>query len=455
MEHNDEEYDASTLFYGSSCSTTTTTSSSSQPRVVCVGAKGSVRRELRPSVPEEGSMTSSHVDLAHVELWDGAVNDVTGAGGVRGVGVGTGRGGGRGRNGAVRKDYFGDFMGVFSDQTRMHVLSTIQRWSPEERAWSVHGERCPVHRDELESIEDSVRILAEKSDSLAGFVVMADDRCVWGNVASSVLEEMRDDYKGKATFLFATRQGEVAEGADAGDRRGKARLMEGLAVSSLAPLVDLYVPVYGLGKTVDQLFGSSLVGAVGIFGATLPLMSRGGAASMDMASMATSLGAGHHRCPLVTLDVYSPVFTSPISLSGHARDDDVGRITECISILGTSEPDRDALGYKSHCHWFDVDGVTLSRPSTRAVSRNGAGVPVVRGMDEAPAFRLLADRRSMPCASVLGSTTAFAPDMRSLAGWFDPRHVREQAALLESWGVRDRCEEVHEELLSMADCFEE
>ena len=82
-------------------------------------------------------------------------------------------------------------------------------------------------------------------------------------------------------------------------------------------------------------------------------------------------------------------------------------------------------------------------------------MPVVRGMDEAPAFHLLADRRSMPCASVLGSTTAFVPGMRSLAGWFDPRHVREQAALLESWGVRDRCEEVHEELLSMADCFEE
>ncbi len=413
-------------------------------------AKGSVRRELRPSDTAEGPTSPSNVDPARVELWDGAVNDVTGSGPVRGVGTGVGV---RGRN--VRKDYFGDFMGVFSDLTKMHVLSTIQRWGPEERAWSVHGERCPVHRDELESIEDSIRILAEKSDSLAGFVVMADDRGVWGNVASSVLEEMRDDYKGKATFLFATRRDEgVGDSADAGDARGKSRFMEGLAVSSLAPLVDLYVPVHGRGETVDGLFCSSLVGAVGIFGATLPLMSQEGMSSMDMASMATSLGSWHHRCPLTTLDVYSPVFASPVALSGHAREGDVGRITECVSMLGTGKAARDAIGDEARMPWFDVDDVTLSRPSTRAVFRAGAGVPVVRGMDEAPDFFLPAGSRSIACAAVLGSTTAFAPRLSSLAGWFDPRHVREQAALLDSWGVRDRCDEIREELLSMAECFD-
>ncbi len=445
-EHSDGEYDASIVVHGSSPDAVATTASPSlQPRAVFVDAKGSVRRELRPTDPGEGP-TSSNGDPAHVELWDGAVNDVTGGGGGGECG---------GRTGSVRKDYFGDFMGDFSDQTKVHVLNAIQRWSQEERAWSVHGERCPLHRDELESVEDSVRILAEKSDSLAGFVVMGDDRCVWGNVSASVLEEMRDDYRGKAMFLFATRQRASAEREAGRGGRGKIRLMEGLAVSSLAPLVDLYVPVYSHGETVDELFRSSLVGALGMFGAMLPVFSRGGASPMDMASMATSLGAGHQRCPLATLDVHSPVFASPIPLSGLTREDDVGRITECVSILGTSRPHMNVAGGGGDCDWFDVGSVSLSRPSTRVVSRTCTGVPFVRGMDEAPAFRSLAGSQSMACASVLGSTTEFAPGLRSLAGRFDPQQVRDQAALLESWGVRDRCEEVREELLSMADCFEE
>ena len=447
---SDAGYDASTVFYGSSLSGSATSPASWEPRMVCVDAKGSVRRELRDVGPSATVLDVSHDEngALGVELWDGGVQDVTGRAETRRVSLGS--------SAVVRKEYWGDFMNVRSEKSRIHVVSAVQRWGREERAWSVHGERCPLHGDELESIEESVRVLAEKADTLAGFIVMADDRSVWGNVASSVLEEMRDDYRGKATFLFATRC--KSEESDEDVEREKAvtarSFMEGLAVSSLAPLVDLYVPIYGRGRTVDELFQWTMVNAIGIFGATLPLMWRGNSTSMDMAHIASCLGAGHHRCPLATLDVFSPALASPLALSGHARAGDAGRITECVSILCQNEDDAQTIGSNGHSLWFDMEAVSLSRPSTRVVSRIGAGVPIVRGVGEVPAFQTPFGTSSISCATVLGSTTAFAPELRSLAGKFCPSQVRGHAALLESWGVQGLYEEVHEDLLSMADCFD-
>ena len=457
--HEDPAYDPSAVFYGlqgsrgfdgssGSCGSSGPTRSlpqSPSPRLVCVDAKGSVRRELPAEIDDDG------VGDITVELWDGAVQDVASASRMPRQSASTS---------ASAPAYFGDFMGV--KPGRMHVLSTLTRGSREERAWSVHGERCPVHKEEMEAIEDSVRVMAERSDSLAGFVVTAEDSGVWGNVTSNVMEELRDDYRGKTVILFATREGDerIEEMRDGEDRSATARLMsEGLAVASLAPLVDLYVPVIGGSRDGSSLFRSSLAGAVGIFGATMPLVTGGrdGAPAIDMAGLANGLVAGHHRCPLATLDVFSPALTSPVSLSGHARADDVGRITEHVSLLRSrnatggdaflSEADREAFAAL-----LSGEDVVLSHPSARTVSRIPAGVPVVRGMDAASGFRTGA--ASIPCAAVLGSTTAFGPELRELAGMFGPRQARDRAALLESWGVQGDADEVHEGLLSLAECFE-
>ena len=433
-ELRDPGYDPWTVFCGLDTRREPTCS-----RMVCVDAKGSVRREL----PDDNDHDHYLIDTS-VELWEGGIADMSCSAPRRPPQDDT------------RRLYFGDFMGV--KPGKLHVLSTLTRWTSEETAWSVRGERCPVHPDEMEGLEDSVRMLAEKSDSLAGFMTMVEDTGVWGNVASCMLQEIQDDYRGKTTFLFATREqfgGDGTEGEEQG-RQSRALLAEGLAVASLAPLVDMYVPIVGRGGastsgSVDDMFRSSLIGAVGIFGATAPLMTTSSepttpttsSAVFDMAALAGGIGHGHHQCPLATLDVFSPALDSPVALSRHAREDP-GRITEHISVLGGCGDEYKKL--------LSGEGVLLSHPSTRTISRIPAGVPRVRGMNEA-GWSIPAGEASVSCASVIGSTTAFAPELRSLAGLFEPRRARNRSALLESWGVQGLGEEVHEALLTMADCL--
>eukprot|EP00889_Picochlorum_renovo_P008338 jgi/Picre1/35368/NNA_002830.t1 len=137
--------------------------------------------------------------------------------------------------------------------------------------WSNVDGECLVRQPDVEEIEDSIRRVAERSDSLAGFMFFVDDTSLWGHMTSQILENMQHDYAGKSKVVFATR-----EACD----ETRLTLLEGLATSCISPLVDMYVPMViqytasnpcGEGVSSTAFFVSKFSAeSIGIHAATAP-----------------------------------------------------------------------------------------------------------------------------------------------------------------------------------------
>lgn len=181
-------------------------------------------------------------------------------------------------------EYFSSFMRMTRDQYSLHIVDRLWRGDIGEYSW---GSDDGLVNTVKEETAESIRVMAEKSDYLEGFLHVVEDASFWGNVSKHVLEDLADEYKGKMVYLFACRnyrQSKINMDKSMVQRRC---LLEGLAVSHLAPLVNAYIPLYDApvlpftspgsrSQKLGHTFKQSILKAVAIHGSTLPFRLRDG-----------------------------------------------------------------------------------------------------------------------------------------------------------------------------------
>lgn len=420
--NDQDDYDTSVLFdSGMICPDSRFNQSIACPRAVSVGPKGSVRR-----YDECLANISSSVDSKDIAWEEGIEKHVIG--------------GKRREKGNDGVEYYQDFMKTFSDGVRVHVVNTIQRYSTAEDSWSTHGDRCPIHSDDLGDIEDSIRRMAERSNRVDGFIYFADDTSTWGHVTKYLLEDSQEEYHGKSTYLFATRS-ETYEEHYYGPKKLRKNLLEGLATSYLSQLADVYVPMhdslqyFNITNERSHLYQSSLANAVGIYGATIPFMKRYKRVEMQHLGQFLS---GWHQCPLATLDTVFPAAnTPPVSFTDPTirYDIDIHKFSNFISYIGC---DRDVIAASRHTMAGNATLESLfshGLPTSPSLSKM---IPVL-GRSEAPLI------------SILGSTKSFSGKLQSLRDHF-VKNAAAESALVESWGVsQEEVMESAEVLSNMVD----
>lgn len=309
-------------------------------RLVCVDAQGSIRggyQHTSTAYDHEGGGGGGE----RVE-WDGRL-----------LACGGGKEGGKKKE---IYEYFGDFMKPRLAEGMMHVVPGLWRGGDQSmlKGWNCgasHATGVPWKRSEVvEEYMDSVRKLAEGSDFVAGFVQMVDDVSVWGCLSREILEDVRDEYAGRPVYLFSTRHAgdEHSLIAKEGKERFtvRKRLLEGLALASISPLVDVYVPMHdpcmnakeqGISE-LEVLYRHSALHGVALHGATLPFRlqqesqgetiisseksseSRGFLGSMDIRSHA-ALFTQQHKSPLCALDIVLPCPRLPSDCASRVSDD--------------------------------------------------------------------------------------------------------------------------------------
>eukprot|EP00890_Picochlorum_soloecismus_P000126 jgi/Picsp_1/1113/NSC_04595-R1_tubulin-like protein len=224
----------------------------------------------------------------------------------------------------VDYDYFSNFMRISRDQYSLHIADRLWRGDIGEYSWGSDGGLVNSIKDET---AESIRVMAEKSDYLEGFMHVVEDASFWGNVSEGVLEDLADEYKGKMVYLFACRnyrQSKINMDASMVQRRC---LLEGLAVSHLAPLVNAYIPLYDASvlpftspgsksPRLEHTFKQSILKAFAIHGSTLPFRLRDGPSfgSTGMLSHASWL-THQFNSPFCIIDMTLPfVFRKEESL---------------------------------------------------------------------------------------------------------------------------------------------
>lgn len=384
-----------------------------------MGPKGSVRRYHG----DRHSDAAADDDGSGV-AWDGTIEQHTW---------------GRGQHAPNSVEYYQDFMKVFSDGVRVHVLNNLQQGGAEESCWSTHGERCPIYSEDLEDIQDSIRKSAERSNRVGGFFYFAQDTSVWGHISKYLLEDSQQEFHGRSTYLFATRSESGFHAFRSNKRKG---LLQGLAVAHLSELVDLYVPMHDSlryfrrPQPTYNLFQSSLVNAMGIFGSTIPFMKKSQGLEMHYVA---SLLTGRHQCPLASMDLILPTYgnvTIPVTDHQLRYDIDKGERYDFISNLGNSNGNailHQAKSVGSGC--LEASSYPEGLPLNDSISEM---LPGISGDDS-----------SLHLTSILGSTTSFAQTLTSVKDQF----VMDAApSLCESWGVsKEDVMESAEVLTNMAE----
>lgn len=405
-----DTYDASVLF--DSINTNLSWGQNERPRSISVGPKGSVRMYNGGEDPRDGPGVA----------WDGPVEHHVLQGGNCDVG---------------NVEYYQDFMKTFSDGVRVHVIHSMQRGGREENSWSTHGERCPIQSDELEDIEDSIRKVAEGSNRVDGFLYFVEDTSVWGHVSKYLIEDGQEEYRGRSTYLFATRPdtGLHEKSTDA-----RHSLLHGLAISQLSQIVDLYVPMHdSLGylkrsQSQSHLYQTSLSNAMGIFGASMPFFKKQG--RVEMHRVASHL-TGRHHCPIVSLEMIFPTLNNKsvcFTDQSIRYGDDRNRIADFIS-------------YLQHDGTLQVGDDMFQRTMS---SSSSCGLPILPPMSQlVPGIP--SRNTQLPMISVLGSTRSFAGTLDSTR---NALLKNASSPLLESWGVsKEDIMESAEILETMADAI--
>lgn len=349
---------------------------------------------------------------------------------------------------------FGDFMKSFDrEYLKFHVVDSLLRGGPEERAWSSFGSQCPVHEDTMEDMKDSIRIMVEKSDYLSGFMYLVEDTSVWGNVASNILEEMKDDYRGKAMFLFATRQDGLRHARDL-----RKNILHALAVSTISSLVDVYVPMYDCAAQSggeDDLCSNTLMRAMGIHGASLPCRLTD--SPMDMHSIA-DLISGKYQSPFAAIDMVFPekrgwandtslVFEGGVFCTDMyiGTDNDLGRVAESISIEAPKHE-------KSIYERLRLD--RTMRVQSVSTSLSG-GLPVLPYLPVKFPTIAMDGTSTVPYVSRLSASSSWSRVLRELSSVYACEAKSKQGSdILESWGVsQDTVNEQCEFITSLADRY--
>ena len=357
-------------------------------------------------------------------------------------------------DGLTSFEYFGDFMKPFNrEHSKFHVVDSLFRGGPEERAWSTFGSQCPVHEDTMEDVKDSIRIMVEKSDYLSGFMYLVEDTSVWGNVASNILQEMNDDYRGKATFLFATRPQALGH-----ERDLRENLLHALAVSTISSLVDVYVPMYDCAVQsggVDDLCSNTLMRAMAIHGASLPC--RLADSSMDMHSIA-DLISGRYQSPFAAIDIVFPekrgwandaamVFEGGVSCTDMyiGTDKDSGRVAESISI---DAPKHEKSVYER----LQLDQTRRVQSVSRSTS---GGLPVLPYLPVKFPTIAMHGTSTVPYVSRLSTSTSWLSVLRGMGSVYAcEAKSKKGSGILESWGVsQDTVSEQCEFIATLADRY--
>jgi hypothetical protein len=351
----------------------------------------------------------------------------------------------------------------------MHIVDGVWRnpRKSDHRMWSNVDGECLVRQPDVEEIEDSIRRVAERSDSLAGFMFFVDDTTLWGNMTSQILENMQHDYAGKSKVVFATR-----EACD----ETRLTLLEGLATSCISPLVDMYVPMVDPviqhpilaareSHPRHSLFQNSLLKAVGIHAAMAPCHHTNDT-RLDIHSL-IGLVTGTYNSPFASMDMIFPATRvrkddSSTSSSSSSRttlfssdgrvsfnqdrilgsDADHGRFAESISILHhEAEISHDAVLAR-------IQNDTVRR--VQSVSWSDTGIPHLPYM-----IPFAENTDSIGAICRLCGTTSFQKVLESLSASFKKAAASSMGSrLVASWGVsREHVIEAYNDLQSLAGTY--
>ncbi|KAI8108826.1 hypothetical protein M9435_005243 [Picochlorum sp. BPE23] len=414
------------------------------PRAIWIDAKGSIRRVEKSFEVQDGD--------EGVE-WEGDVDRYCQSGSEGGNGV---------------FEYFGDYLTPKIDTKKtMHIVDGVWRnpRKSDHRMWSNVDGECLVRQPDVEEIEDSIRRVAERSDSLAGFMFFVDDTTLWGNMTSQILENMQHDYAGKSKVVFATR-----EACD----ETRLTLLEGLATSCISPLVDMYVPMVDPvvqnpilaareSHPRHSLFQNSLLKAVGIHAAMAPC-HRTDDSRLDIHSL-IGLVTGTYNSPFASMDMIFPatrvrkddsssssssrttLFSSDTRVSFNqdhilGSDADHGRFAESISILHhEAEISHDAVLAR-------IQNDTVRR--VQSVSWSDTGIPHLPYM-----IPFAENTDSLGAICRLCGTTSFQKVLESLSASFKKAAASSMGSrLVASWGVsREHVIEAYNDLQSLAGTY--
>ncbi|KAI8108130.1 hypothetical protein M9434_006160 [Picochlorum sp. BPE23] len=411
------------------------------PRAVWIDAKGSIRRVQKSFEVQDGD--------EGVE-WEGDVDRYCQSSSQGGDGV---------------SEYFGDYLTPKIDTKKtMHIVDGVWRnpRKSDHRMWSNVDGECLVRQPDVEEIEDSIRRVAERSDSLAGFMFFVDDTTLWGNMTSQILENMQHDYAGKSKVVFATR-----EACD----ETRLTLLEGLATSCISPLVDMYVPMVDPviqhpilaareSHPRHSLFQNSLLKAVGIHAATAPC-HRADDTRIDIHSL-SSLVTGTYNSPFASMDMIFPAKLAKEDSSTSSRttlfqsdrrvsfnqdhilgsDADHGRFAESISILHhETEISHDAVLAR-------IQNDTVRR--VQSVSWSDTGIPHLPYM-----IPFAENTDSLGAICRLCGTTSFQKVLESLSASFKKAAASSMGSrLVALWGVsREHVIEAYNDLQSLAGTY--
>jgi hypothetical protein len=246
--------------------------------------------------------------------------------------------------GAVK--YFTDFLKAPLHPSTIQLIDGLWRGSAEVRGWSRPGgwlgTGTGLTKDDA---SDKIRVLAEESDSFAGFQCFVDDLSTWSGIATEVLQEVRDDYGSNRTvMLWALRSSSGSRGSppikegSANTEMRKYRLLEGLSTAYLSEQCDVYVPMAPpaahaafpmLHWRLGDLFHESALLASALDCATLPYrLSSSGTSNealggLDLGSLSSML-TGQHNTPLCALSMSlpCPMLPPPIEISEAAHQVD-------------------------------------------------------------------------------------------------------------------------------------
>lgn len=171
--------------------------------------------------------------------------------------------------------YWTDFSKALFHPRTVQVVDGIFQSSSSAKSFAGFGEGAiwACQLDRRESLREDIRKWVEECDYLRGFHVFVEDNSGFGGLCEKVLEEVRDAHgRGVTIATFCCRKPrggetnnnnkanegttmndenkseEAAEFSEITTKRNNERrllLNDGLSIARIAPLTDVYIPLYG------------------------------------------------------------------------------------------------------------------------------------------------------------------------------------------------------------------